>query len=104
MHAVLRKIAKGYTVCYSEVFPDRDNDYFHLAYMGKLFLIADSYCLNPECTCQVAALNFVQVYPREGKKNADSFMVRVKLNGRGFKILDQGKFHRREINVSDTLK
>ncbi|SEM72456.1 hypothetical protein SAMN05192533_10599 [Mesobacillus persicus] len=97
MHAVLRKIAKGYTVCYSEVFPDQDNDYFHLAYMGKLFLIADSYCLNPDCTCQEAALNFVQVYPREDKKNADSFMVRFKLNGRGYKIHEQGHFHRREI-------
>lgn len=71
MHAVLSKIAKGITVCYSEVFPNQDNDYFHLHYIGKLFLVADSYCLNPDCSCQEAALNFVQVYPREGKK-ADS--------------------------------
>ncbi|WP_042461319.1 hypothetical protein [Neobacillus dielmonensis] len=96
MIAVLNKIAKGITVCYAEVFPDRDNNYLHLAYMGKLFLIADSYCMNPECTCQESALNFVQVYPREDKK-ADSFMIGVKLNGRGFRIHEQGGFHKREI-------
>ncbi|MBM4763115.1 hypothetical protein [Bacillus sp. B15-48] len=96
MHAVLSKIAKGITVCYSEVFPEHDNDFFHLDYMGKLFIIADSYCMNPDCTCQEAVLNFVQVYPREGKK-ADSFMISLKLNGRGYKIYDQGKFHRGEI-------
>ncbi len=96
MNAVLRKIAKGITVCYAEVFPNKDNEYFHLAYMGKMFLIADSYCLNPDCKCQEAALHFVQVYPRVGK-NADSFMVMFKLNGRGFKIHEQGKFHRSEI-------
>lgn len=96
MNSVLRKIAKGMTVCYSEVFPDHENDYFHLAYMGKLFVIADSYCMNPDCTCQEAALNFVQVYPREGQKAA-SFMIMVKLNGRSYKIYDQGKFHRSEI-------
>lgn len=44
MHAVLGKVAKGITVCYSEVFPNQANDYFHLAYMEKLFIIADSYC------------------------------------------------------------
>ncbi|MGM0900700.1 MAG: hypothetical protein ACQEXB_06265 [Bacillota bacterium] len=98
MHAVLSKIAKGITVCYAEVFPNQDNEYFHLAYMGKLFLIADSYCLNPDCTCQEAVLNFVQVYPRVGK-NADSFMVMFKQNGRGFKIHEQGKFHRSEIKA-----
>lgn len=73
MHSVLRKIANGITVCYAEVFPNQDNEYFHLVYMGKMFLIADSYCLNPDCTCQEAALHFVQVYPRIGKK-ADSFI------------------------------
>lgn len=98
MHAVLSKIAKGITVCYSEVFPNQDNDYFHLQYIGKLFLVADSYCLNPDCSCQEAALNFVQVYPREGKK-ADSFMIRFKLNGKGYKIHDKGKFSRREIQA-----
>jgi len=98
MQAVLSKMAKGITVGYSEVFPDQDNDFFHLAYIGKLFLIADSYCMNPDCTCQEAVLNFVQVYPREGKK-ADSFMVRFKLNGRGFKIHEHGKFTRREIQA-----
>jgi hypothetical protein len=98
MPAVLSKIAKGYTVCYSEVFPEYENDYFHLAYIGKLFLIADSYCMNPACTCEEAVLNFVQVYPREGKK-ADSFMVRFKLNGRGFKIHEHGNFTRREIKA-----
>jgi hypothetical protein len=98
MHAVLSKIAKGITVCYAEVFPNQDNEYLHLPYMGKLFLIADSYCLNPDCTCQEAALNFVQVYPREGKQ-ADNFMVMFKLNGRGFKIHEQGKFHRSEIKA-----
>lgn len=98
MPAVMSKIAKGITVCYAEVFPDHENDYFHLVYMGKIFLIADSYCMNPDCTCQEAALNFVQVYPREGKK-ADSFMIRLKLNGRGYKIHDHGKFNRREIKA-----
>jgi len=98
MQAVLSKMAKGITVGYSEVFPDQDNDFFHLAYIGKLFLIADSYCMNPDCTCQEVVLNFVQVYPREGKK-ADSFMVRFKLNGRGFKIHEHGKFTRREIQA-----
>lgn len=98
MHAVLSKIAKGYTVCYSEVFPNQDNEFFQCVYTGKLFLIADSYCLNPDCTCQEAALHFVQVYPREGKK-ADSFMIRFKLNGRGYKIHEQGKFIRREIKA-----
>jgi hypothetical protein len=96
MHAVLRKIARSITVCYSEVFPNHEEEYFHLAYMGKLFVIADSYCLNPDCTCQEATLNFVQVYPREGK-NANSFMIGYKLNGRGYKIHDQGKFNKREI-------
>ncbi|WP_053362491.1 hypothetical protein [Bacillus sp. FJAT-27251] len=96
MQAVLSKIAKSITVCYSEVFPDQENDYFHLVYMGKLFMIADSYCMNPDCKCQEAVLHFVQVFPRERKK-ADSFMVRFKLNGRPFKIHDQGKFHRSEI-------
>lgn len=96
MHTMLSKIAKSITVCYAEVFPNHNNDFFHLVYMGKLFVIADSYCLNPDCTCQEAALNFVQVYPREDKK-ADSFMIGFKLNGRGYKIHDQGKFNKREI-------
>jgi hypothetical protein len=96
MNAVLSKMAKGITVCYSEVFPTQDNDYFHFAYIGKLFLIADSYCMNPDCTCQEAVLNFVQVYPREGKKAAN-FMIGLKLNGRGYKIHDYGKFNKREI-------
>jgi hypothetical protein len=98
MQAMLSKIAKGITVCYAEVFPNQDNEFFHLPYMGKLFLIADSYCMNPDCTCQEAVLNFVQVYPREGR-DADSFMLRCKLNGRGYKIHDQGKFHRGEIKA-----
>ncbi|WP_462412878.1 hypothetical protein [Neobacillus sp. Marseille-QA0830] len=97
MHAVLSKMAKGITVCYSEVFPNEGDDYFHLVYMGKLFLIADSYCMNPDCTCQEAALHFLQVYPREEGKPADSFMVGLKLNGRGQRIYDHGRFHKREI-------
>lgn len=96
MNAVLRKISKSITVCYSEVFPNQDNEYFHFAYLGKIFLVADSYCMNPECTCQEAALHFFQVYPREGKK-ADEFMVRYKLNGRGYKIHERGRFTKREI-------
>lgn len=96
MYAVQSKIAKGITICYAEVFPDADDNYFHFNYMGKLFLIADSYCMNPDCTCQEAVLNFVQVYPRESK-NAESFMIRLKLNGRGYKIHDLGTFNRREI-------
>ena len=91
-------MAKGITVCYSEAFPNQDNDYFHLVYIGKLFLIADSYCMNPDCTCQEAVVNFLQTYPREGRK-ADSFMIRFKLNGRGYKIHDQGNFNRREIQA-----
>ncbi|MDQ1147378.1 hypothetical protein QE429_004205 [Bacillus sp. SORGH_AS 510] len=96
MNAVLRKIAQGVTVCYSEIFPNNDTDYFPLDYLGKLFLIVDSYCMNPDCTCQEAVLHFLQVYPREEKK-AESFMVRYKLNGRGFKIHERGKFNKREI-------
>jgi hypothetical protein len=98
MQAVLSKMAKGITVCYSEVFPDQDNDFFHLSYIGKLFLIADSYCMNPDCTCQESVLNFVQAYPREGKK-ADSFMIRFKLNGRGYKIHEHGRFTKHEIKA-----
>lgn len=98
MPTVMKKIAKGITVCYSEVFPEYEDDYFHLACFGKLFIIADSYCMNPACTCEEAVLNFVQVFPREGKK-ADSFMVRFKLNGRGYKIHEHGKFTRREIKA-----
>ena len=98
MHSVLSKMAKGITVCYSEVFPEQTNDYFHLVYNGKLFVVADSYCMNPDCECQEAVLHFVQAYPREGKK-ADSFMVRFKLNGRGYKIHDQGKFNRHELQA-----
>lgn len=96
MNAVLRKIAQGVTVCYSEIFPNQDSDFFSLDYLGKLFLVADSYCMNPDCTCQEAVLHFLQVYPREERK-ADSFMVRYKLNGRGFKIHERGKFNKREI-------
>jgi len=66
--------------------------------MGKVFLIADSYCMNPDCTCQEAVLHFVQAYPRENRK-ADSFMVRFKLNGRGYKIHDYGRFTKREIQA-----
>jgi hypothetical protein len=51
MNAVLNKIAQSITVCYSEVFPNQENGYFNLVYLGKLFLIADSYCMNPDCTC-----------------------------------------------------
>lgn len=98
MNAVLSKIAEGITVCYAEVFPDQSNDYFHCVYIGKLFLVADSYCMNPDCTCQEAVLNFVQAYPREGRK-AESFMIRYKLNGRGFKIHEHGRFTRREIQA-----
>jgi hypothetical protein len=98
MHTVLNKMAKGITVCYSEVFPNHNDDYFHFVYLGKVFLIADAYCMNPDCTCQEAVLNFVQVYPREGRK-ADSFMIRFKLNGRGYKIHDHGKFNKREIKA-----
>ncbi|MEY2195153.1 hypothetical protein AB7942_20780 [Neobacillus sp. BF23-41] len=98
MHAVLTKIAKGITVCYSEAFPDQNEDYFHLFYIGKLFIVADSYCMNPDCKCQEAVLNFVQTYPREDRK-ADSFMIRFKLNGSGYRIHDRGKFTRREIKA-----
>jgi hypothetical protein len=98
MQAVLSKIAKSMTVCYSEVFPGREDEYFHLAYIGKLFLIADSYCMNPDCTCQEAVLHFVQAYPREDRQ-PKSFMIRVKLNGRGFKIHDYGSFTKREIQA-----
>jgi hypothetical protein len=98
MQEVLIKMAKGISVCYSEVFPNPNDDYFHFVYIGKTFLVADSYCMNPDCTCQEAVLNFVQAYPREGKK-ADSFMIRYKLNGRGYKIHDHGKFTRREIKA-----
>ncbi|ETI66647.1 hypothetical protein [Neobacillus vireti] len=100
MNAVLTKMVKGITVCYSEVFPDPDqnNDYFQLNFLGKLFLIADSYCMNPDCTCKEAVLNFVQAYPEEGRK-ADSFMIRLKLNGRGYKIHDRGRFSKREIQA-----
>lgn len=98
MNAVLSKMAKGITVCYSEAFPNQENDYFNFVYMGKIFLVADSYCMNPDCACQEAVLNFVQAYPREGRK-ADSFMIRYKLNGRGYKIHENGKFTRREIQA-----
>ncbi|MEH7306915.1 hypothetical protein [Neobacillus drentensis] len=98
MHAVQSKIAKGITVCYSEVFPNQNNEYFDFLYNGRVFLVADSYCMNPDCTCKDAVLNFVQVYPREDKK-ADSFMIGFKLNGRGYKIHDHGKFNKREIQT-----
>jgi hypothetical protein len=98
MQAVLSKIAKGISVCYSEVFPNQNNDYFYFVYIGKIFLVADSYCMNPDCTCEEAVLNFVQAYPREDKKT-DSFKIRYKLNGRGYKIHDHGRFTRREIKA-----
>src|SRR3954470_6278359 len=98
MNAVLNKIAQSITVCYSEVFPNHENGYFNLVYLGKLCLIADSYCMNPDCTCQEAVLNFVQAYPREGKK-AQSFTIRIKHNGRGVKIHDRGNFTKREIQA-----
>lgn len=96
MYAVLSKMANGITVCYSEVFPDQNQDYFHCKYIGRLFLVADSYCMNPDCTCQEAVLNFVQVYPREDRDD-NSFMIRFKLNGRGYKIHERGRFNKREI-------
>ncbi len=95
---ILRKIFRGISVCYSEVFPNQDIDFFELEYSGKLFLVADSYCMNPDCKCHETVLNFVQVYPREGRK-ADSFMIRYKLNGRGYKIHAQGKFNRHELRT-----
>jgi len=98
MNAVLSKISNGISVCYSEVFPNQETDYFHFVYIGKIFLVADSYCMNPDCTCQEAVLNFVQAYPREDRK-ADSFIIRYKLNGRGYKIHDKGKFNKREIQA-----
>lgn len=98
MNAVLSKIAEGITVCYSEVFPNQNNDYFHLVYIGRIFLVADSFCMNPDCSCQEAVLNFVQAYPREDRK-ADSFVIRFKLNGRGYKIHDHGKFNKRDIQA-----
>jgi hypothetical protein len=96
MQAVLKKISKRMTVCYSELFPDSKDEYFHFTYMGKLFLVADSYCMNPDCTCQEAALHFVQTYPMQGRKS-ESFMIRYKLNGRGYKVHEQGKFNRHEL-------
>ncbi|WP_147532278.1 hypothetical protein [Bacillus marasmi] len=96
MNPVMSKIVRGLSVCYSEVFPNPDTDYFELEYNGKLFLIADSYCMNPDCTCQEAVLNFVQIIPKRGRK-AESFMIRYKLNGRGYKIHDQGNFNRHEL-------
>jgi hypothetical protein len=96
MQAVLSKIAKSMTVCYAEVFPGQDNEFLHLPYIGKLFLIVDSYCMNPDCTCQEAFLNFVQVYPREERK-PKTFMVRYKLNGKGYRIHDYGNFTKPEI-------
>jgi hypothetical protein len=99
MHAVLNKIIEGITVCYSEVFPNENNEFFRFVYMGKAFLVADSYCMNPDCTCEEAVLNFVQVYPRGNRKKAASFMVRLKLNGRGYKIHDRGEYNRREIKA-----
>lgn len=96
MHAVLNKVANGITVCYSEVFLNQN--YFHLEYAGSLFLVADSYCMNPNCACQEVVLNFVQVFPTE-ERETNSFMIRYKLNGRGYKIHDKGKFSRREIQA-----
>lgn len=98
MNTVLSKMAKGITVCYSEAFPSQENNYYHFVNNGKIFLIVDSYCMNPDCTCQEAVLNFVQAYPREGRK-ADNFVIRFKLNGRGYKICEQGKFNRIEIKA-----
>jgi hypothetical protein len=69
-----------------------------VVYIGKLFVVADSYCMNPDCTCQEAVLHFVQAYPKEDKE-ADSFMVRFKLNCRGYKIHDRGKFTKHEIDA-----
>lgn len=96
MNAVLSKMVKGITVCYSEVFPNHENEYLSFSYFEKIFLVADSYCMNPDCKCQEAVLNFVQVYPREGR-TANSFIIRFKLNGRGYRIHDQGKFNRHEM-------
>ena len=98
MQAVLSKMAKGITVCYSEVFPNQPDEFFHFVHNGKLFLVADSYCMNPDCACQEAILNFVQAFPRV-KKEADSFFIRFKLNGRGYKIHDKGIFSKREIDA-----
>ncbi|PLS08380.1 hypothetical protein [Neobacillus cucumis] len=98
MNAVLSKIAKGITVCSSEVFPNSDDDYFNFVYIGKIFLVADSYCMNPDCSCEETVLNFVQVYPREDRK-PNSFIIRYKLSGRGYKIHDHGNFTRREIKA-----
>lgn len=96
MNPVLKKIVRGISVCYSEVFPNQETDYFELEYNEKLFLIADSYCMNPDCTCHEVVLNFVQIIPKRGKE-AESFMIRYKLNGRGYKIHDQRNFNRHEL-------
>jgi hypothetical protein len=96
MQAVFRKISKRMTVCFSELFPDSPDEYFHLSYKGKLFIVVDSYCMNPGCTCREAALHFVQTYPMQGKKS-ESFMIKFRLNGRGYKIYEQGKFNRLDI-------
>lgn len=98
MQGILRKIANGRTVCYSEVFPVKGKEYFHFAYNGSLFLIADSYCMNPDCTCQQVFLEFVQVYPNNGRK-AVGFTIRHTLNGRGYEINERGQFNKREIRA-----
>jgi hypothetical protein len=53
MHAVLSKIAKGVTVCYSEFFPNQNNVYFRFVYIGKVFfgcrfILYESCILQPK--------------------------------------------------------
>ena len=49
----------GLPVAYQDLFPSDREDY--VLPDGRIFSVADSYCINPKCTCEDATTYFVEV-------------------------------------------
>ncbi len=61
---------------YTEVF-DEDNSVF--MYKGAKYIVIDHYCMNPDCICNEAVLEFINIIP-ERKEQKAKFAVRLKLD------------------------
>jgi hypothetical protein len=85
---VIDAIAKGLNLYYEDIFGSVNEEILTFTYGNDQYLISDQYCINPDCLCNDAYLQFVKVDPRKRKQNI-YVAVKLHLTNYTYEFLDR---------------
>ncbi|MDA8335874.1 MAG: SEC-C metal-binding domain-containing protein [Peptococcaceae bacterium] len=95
---VIDAIAKGLTLYYEDIFGSVNAERLTFNYGNDQYLISDQYCINPDCLCNDAYLQFVKIDPRK-RKQGIYFAVKLQLTNYNYEFLERKCPYEEAFNI-----